>query len=114
MLRLNPPLSRFAHTWGLIYPIERIADAKPDIAEQKNIRCESVTASDMPTLPRTTLPARVDCWCGTAAAAHPSMTHDITLLLRDAADGNRQAADQVVSLLYADLQRLARSRLRRI
>ncbi|HEX5686986.1 MAG TPA: ECF-type sigma factor [Ideonella sp.] len=41
------------------------------------------------------------------------MTHDITLLLRDAADGNRQAADQVVSLLYADLQRLARSRLRR-
>lgn len=41
------------------------------------------------------------------------MTQDITLLLRDAADGNRQAADQVVSLLYADLQRLARSRLRR-
>lgn len=41
------------------------------------------------------------------------MTHDITLLLRDAADGNRQAADQVIALLYADLQRLARSRLRR-
>ncbi|MEK8032113.1 ECF-type sigma factor [Ideonella sp. DXS29W] len=41
------------------------------------------------------------------------MTPNITLLLRDAADGNRQAADQVVSLLYADLQRLARSRLRR-
>lgn len=41
------------------------------------------------------------------------MTHDITLLLRDAADGNRQAADRVVALLYADLQRLARSRMRR-
>lgn len=41
------------------------------------------------------------------------MSHNITLLLRDAADGNRQAADQVVALLYADLQRLARSRLRR-
>jgi len=41
------------------------------------------------------------------------MTQDITLLLRRAADGNRQAADQVVALLYADLQRLARSRLRR-
>jgi RNA polymerase sigma factor (TIGR02999 family) len=41
------------------------------------------------------------------------MSHDITLLLRDAADGNRQAADRVIALLYADLQRLARSRLRR-
>lgn len=41
------------------------------------------------------------------------MDQDITLLLRDAAGGNRQAADQVVALLYADLQRLARSRLRR-
>jgi RNA polymerase sigma factor (TIGR02999 family) len=97
----------------LIYPIERIADAKPDIVEQKKFRCESVTASAMPALPAALLPARVDCWCGTAAAVPPSMTHDITLLLRDAADGNRQAADQVVSLLYADLQRLARSRLRR-
>lgn len=41
------------------------------------------------------------------------MTHDITLLLRDAAAGDRQAADQVVSMMYAELQRLARSRLRR-
>ncbi len=41
------------------------------------------------------------------------MTEDITTLLHDAASGSRQAADQVVALLYADLQRLARSRLRR-
>ena len=33
MLRLNPPPSRFAHTLGLIYSIERIADTKPDIGE---------------------------------------------------------------------------------
>lgn len=39
--------------------------------------------------------------------------NDITLLLRAAGTGNRQAADQVVALLYADLHRMARSRLRR-
>ena len=38
---------------------------------------------------------------------------DITILLQHAAGGDRQAADQVVALLYAELQRLARSRLRR-
>lgn len=41
------------------------------------------------------------------------MTTDITTLLHQAAEGDHQAADQVVALLYADLQRLARSRLRR-
>jgi RNA polymerase sigma factor (TIGR02999 family) len=39
--------------------------------------------------------------------------NDITRLLHHAAEGNRQAADRVVALLYGDLQRLARSRLRR-
>lgn len=39
--------------------------------------------------------------------------NDITRLLHNAAEGNRQAADRVVALLYDDLQRLARSRLRR-
>jgi RNA polymerase sigma factor (TIGR02999 family) len=38
---------------------------------------------------------------------------DITTLLRAAQAGNTQAADQVVTLLYADLRRLASSRLRR-
>jgi len=36
---------------------------------------------------------------------------DITVLLRAASAGDRQAADQVVALLYADLQKLARRRL---
>ncbi|MCV2365012.1 sigma-70 family RNA polymerase sigma factor [Paucibacter sp. DJ1R-11] len=36
---------------------------------------------------------------------------DITQLLRAAQDGDRQATDQVMALLYADLQRLARRRL---
>ena len=40
--------------------------------------------------------------------------NDITILLQHAAGGDRQAADQVVALLYAELQRLARSRLRRV
>lgn len=38
---------------------------------------------------------------------------EITILLRAAGAGDRQAADRVVALLYADLRRLARSRLRR-
>jgi RNA polymerase sigma factor (TIGR02999 family) len=38
---------------------------------------------------------------------------EITLLLRAAGTGDRQAADQVVALLYADLHRMAHSRLRR-
>ena len=38
---------------------------------------------------------------------------EITLLLRAASAGDRQAADQVVTLLYGELRRLARSRLRR-
>ena len=38
---------------------------------------------------------------------------DITSLLKAAADGDRQAADQAFALLYADLQRLAHSRMRR-
>jgi RNA polymerase sigma factor (TIGR02999 family) len=37
---------------------------------------------------------------------------DITQLLQAAHGGDRAASDQVVALLYADLQRLARSRLR--
>lgn len=41
------------------------------------------------------------------------MTHDITLLLRDAAAGDRHAADQVVTLMYTELRHLARGRLRR-
>jgi RNA polymerase sigma factor (TIGR02999 family) len=36
---------------------------------------------------------------------------NITTLLRAAGQGDRPAADQVVALLYADLQRLARQRL---
>ncbi len=38
---------------------------------------------------------------------------DITSLLKAAASGDRQSADQAFALLYADLQRLARSRMRR-
>jgi len=38
---------------------------------------------------------------------------DITQLLQAAGDGDPRAAEQVVALLYADLQRLARGRLRR-
>ncbi len=38
---------------------------------------------------------------------------DITVLLRAAGSGDRQAADQAFTLLYADLRRLAHSRLRR-
>lgn len=38
---------------------------------------------------------------------------DITILLKAAAVGDRQAADQAFALLYADLQRLAHSRMRR-
>ncbi|WP_310386377.1 ECF-type sigma factor [Roseateles sp.] len=37
---------------------------------------------------------------------------DITVLLRAAGQGDAAAADQVVALLYADLQKLARSRMR--
>lgn len=39
--------------------------------------------------------------------------NEITTLLRAASAGDPQAADQVVALLYGELQRLARSRLRR-
>ncbi|MED5621168.1 ECF-type sigma factor [Ideonella sp. BN130291] len=38
---------------------------------------------------------------------------EITTLLRAAGSGDPRAAEQVVEMLYADLQRLARSRLRR-
>ena len=38
---------------------------------------------------------------------------DITSLLKAAAAGDRQSADQAFALLYADLQRLARSRMQR-
>jgi len=38
---------------------------------------------------------------------------EITILLRAAGNGDRQAADQAFALLYADLQRLARGRMRR-
>ena len=38
---------------------------------------------------------------------------DITSLLKAAASGDREAADQAFALLYADLQRLAHSRMRR-
>jgi RNA polymerase sigma factor (TIGR02999 family) len=38
---------------------------------------------------------------------------EITLLLRAASVGDREAADRVVALLYGELRRLARSRLRR-
>ena len=38
---------------------------------------------------------------------------DITSLLKAAAQGDRQAADQAFALLYADLQRLAHSRMSR-
>src|ERR1700758_5619440 len=38
---------------------------------------------------------------------------DITSLLKAAAEGDRQAADQAFALLYADLQRLAHSRMHR-
>jgi RNA polymerase sigma factor (TIGR02999 family) len=46
----------------------------------------------------------------TSLLSYPS---DITNLLRAAHDGDRQAADRAFALLYDDLQRLARSRLRR-
>jgi len=38
---------------------------------------------------------------------------EVTLLLRAAHGGDRQAADQVMSLLYADLRRISRARLSR-
>jgi len=38
---------------------------------------------------------------------------EITILLRAAGTGDRKAADQAFALLYADLQRLAHSRMRR-
>jgi len=38
---------------------------------------------------------------------------DITSLLKAAAEGDRQAADRAFALLYADLQRLAHSRMSR-
>jgi RNA polymerase sigma factor (TIGR02999 family) len=38
---------------------------------------------------------------------------EITSLLKAAAGGDRQSADQAFALLYADLQRLAHSRMRR-
>jgi len=38
---------------------------------------------------------------------------EITLLLRAAGTGDREAADRAFALLYADLQRLAHSRMRR-
>ena len=38
---------------------------------------------------------------------------DITSLLKAAAEGDRHAADQAFAVLYADLQRLAHSRMRR-
>ena len=38
---------------------------------------------------------------------------DITSLLKAAAAGDREAADQAFAVLYADLQRLAHSRMRR-
>jgi len=38
---------------------------------------------------------------------------EITSLLKAAAEGDREAADQAFGLLYADLQRLARSRMHR-
>ncbi len=41
------------------------------------------------------------------------MSDDITQLLRAAGDGDSAAADRVVALLYDELRRLARSRLRR-
>ena len=41
------------------------------------------------------------------------MASEVTQLLRAAQDGDRQAADQVMSLLYADLRRISRSRLAR-
>ncbi|MEJ5999784.1 ECF-type sigma factor [Paucibacter soli] len=40
------------------------------------------------------------------------MSSDITTLLRAAQSGDARAADQAIALLYADLQRLAHSRLR--
>jgi len=40
------------------------------------------------------------------------MPSEITTLLRAAQSGDARAADQAIALLYADLQRLARSRLR--
>lgn len=39
-------------------------------------------------------------------------TADITTLLRAAGNGDRQAADRVIDLLYADLRQVARARLR--
>jgi RNA polymerase sigma factor (TIGR02999 family) len=38
---------------------------------------------------------------------------EITRLLREAGQGDAHASEQVVAMLYADLQRLARSRMRR-
>lgn len=50
---------------------------------------------------------------GTSRAVRVRPMSDITQLLQAAQAGDRAAADQVVAQLYGELQRLARSRMRR-
>src|SRR4051812_47285488 len=55
----------------------------------------------------------IDPEAGALAADHTAPMNQITTLLKAANAGDGQAASQVVSLLYGELHRLARSRLRR-
>jgi RNA polymerase sigma factor (TIGR02999 family) len=68
--------------------------------------------------PRLTQPSarvRAASWLADLHTLHISppfvCMSDITVLLRAAGQGDAAAADQVVALLYADLQRMARSRM---
>jgi RNA polymerase sigma factor (TIGR02999 family) len=85
--REHPPLSL----------LKRAADTKPDIGYRffhlARIECVSARASE--------------------ALGGTSTMSEITTLLRAAGAGDRHAADQAFALLYADLQRLAHSRMRR-
>jgi len=69
-----------------LHPLQRIRGAKPDRPVEKN-------------------------FAAGAAPEWPPMS-EITSLLRAAGSGDRQAADRAFALLYADLQRVAHSRLR--
>jgi RNA polymerase sigma factor (TIGR02999 family) len=69
-----------------LHPLQRIPGAKPDMAAEN--------------------------FLATATGPESPPMSEITSLLRAAGSGDRQAADRAYALLYADLQRVARSRLR--
>jgi RNA polymerase sigma factor (TIGR02999 family) len=78
-----------------LHPCKRIAESKPDrpASEKLRTRTESV----------------IHCL---SDALHSRSMSEITTLLRAAQRGDVQAADRAYALLYADLKRVAHSRLR--